>query len=79
MLELDLELLDFLVYIQKIYTYAGHGCKFLVLLADNESSLELILGYHKIWYAFYAYMVMLSSNRVTLFLDFRWGLQRQAE
>ena len=52
MLELDLELLDFLVYIQKIYTYAMHKCKFLVLLADNESTLELILGYHEIWYAF---------------------------
>jgi hypothetical protein len=52
MLELDLELLDFLVYIQKFTPITSHRCKFFVLLADNESTLELILGYHEIWYAF---------------------------
>jgi hypothetical protein len=79
MLELDLELLDFLVYIQKFTPMTSHKCKFLVLLADNESTLELILGYHEIWYAFYACMIRPSSNRVTLFLNFRWALQRQAK
>ena len=47
MLKHGLELLNFIVYIQNFSTNLGIGTKILILLDDNESFLELILGYHK--------------------------------
>ena len=49
-----------------------------IMLDDNESALELILEYHKNWYAYQACKGRTVSYFVTLFLNIRRYFQRQA-